>query len=135
MSPMIKVVVNYSPDQPRAEDGKFGEGSGSSGKAAPNEKDMQEIPDWIASKDSAKDQYSAAAAFEFAGFTGHYVRLSASSQRKVFGAVLFGKAKIKATADGIRSVKKVAFGQDFNDVNLTWPQVGEAIKAGKPINW
>jgi hypothetical protein len=61
--------------------------------------------------------------------------LTADSQRKVFGAVLFGKCLIHVHDTGINISRKVAFGTDFSDAELSWSRVEELMRAGRRLEF
>lgn len=89
-----------------------------------------EIPAW-AIDNRTPDRYTVAAAFELAELTGQWIRLTAASQRAVFGSKLFGKCKLKVDENGITSVRSVCFGTDFSDVILDWASVERCMTTGQ----
>jgi len=95
---------------------------------------FETIPAWAIDADSSKSRHTIAAAIELAELTGKWFRLTAASQRELFGHVLFGKCKMYVDHDGIRAVRSVCFGTDFTDVRLTWDDVERHMTNGtRPI--
>jgi hypothetical protein len=91
---------------------------------------MAEIPVW-AIDERTPDRYTVAAAFALAGFEGQWVRLTADSQRAVFGHNLFGKCKLMVDENGIMSVRSVCFGTDWSGVTLDWNGVERCMATGE----
>ena len=64
--------------------------------------EFTEIPSWAICTEQ-RDRYSIAAAFALAGLVGKSVRLTAKTQRALFGCNLFGKCSLtvdsKVTAE------------------------------------
>ena len=94
---------------------------------------MKTIPAW-ATDGAQRDRYTVAAAFQLADLTGRWVRLSADSQRAVFGLVLFGKCQMYVGDNGIRVIRSVCFGTDFSETRFDWADVEKYMAKGcKPV--
>lgn len=72
---------------------------------------VAEVPAWAAGNG---DFASVLTAFALAGLEGRWVRLSAETQRRLFGAVLLGRKAVKSDGSKISVFKTQAFGQDFD---------------------
>ena len=92
---------------------------------------FEEIPAW-AIDSSERSRYTIVAAFRLADLTDNKsVRLTAETQRNVFGAVLFGKCLITVGNEGIGVTRSVCFGTDFSGTNFSWERVEELMKEGR----
>lgn len=91
------------------------------------------VPMWAIDPDT-RDRHTIAAAFKLAGIEGQSVRLTAETQRALFGFVMFGKREIRVTADGISGSRSACFGTDFSSLSLSWEDVEHYIgKQTQPI--
>lgn len=87
---------------------------------------MTKIAEW--SQDSERmDRYSIAGAFVLNEIFDKWVRLSAESQRLVFGFVPFGKVEICACNEGILTSKSVCFGTDISSCSFSWDEVEKLV--------
>jgi hypothetical protein len=93
---------------------------------------FETIPDWAIDQHN-RSRHTIAPALQLAGLWAKHCRLTADTQRKLFGAVLFGKCEIFADDIGIRSYRKVCFGTDFSSVTLTWDRVEAAVANGRKV--
>src|SRR6185295_5583512 len=93
------------------------------------------IEPWMVDPEQRIDRHTIASAFELAGLWQNYARLTAASQRLVFGFVPFGKAAIYVGQDGIRAKKTVCFGTDCVVIELSWPQVEKMVASGRKPTW
>ncbi len=92
-----------------------------------------EIPDWAIDADE-RSRYTIASAFELAGLTDEWVRLTAETQRALFGFVLFGKCNLKVDANGIKVSRSVCFGTDFSTTTFDWNDVERCMAGGyRPV--
>ncbi len=83
---------------------------------------LETIPEWAIDA-SERSRYTVAAAFELANLTDKHVRLTAESQRAVFGVAMFGKCQLRVHAEGIAASRSVCFGTDFSTILMTWEDV------------
>jgi hypothetical protein len=90
-----------------------------------------DLPEWTVDLNSKPDRYSVAAAFHLANLSDKWVRLQAAAQRLVFGAVLFGKCKVKVDDNGIQVVRTVCFGTDFSCTTFSWAELERVIADGR----
>ncbi len=88
---------------------------------------FETIPEWAIDA-SERSRYTVAAAFELAGLTDKYVRLTAESQRAVFGVAMFGKCSIRVGTEGIGAYRSVCFGTDVSGIIMTWDDVERHMK-------
>lgn len=94
---------------------------------------FEEIPAW-AIEDGTRSRYTVATAFELAGVAGRWVRLTADSQRDVFGHNIFGKCKVKISETGIEVVRSVCFGTDWSGATIEWASLERYMATGeKPV--
>lgn len=93
---------------------------------------FETVPSWAIDA-TEKSRYTIAAAIELAGFTDKWIRLSAESQRQLFGVVMFGKANVMVTNKGISAYRSVCFGTDFSSTNLDWSEVEKHIANGTQV--
>lgn len=93
---------------------------------------FEEIPSW-AIDSTKRDRYTIAAAFELAGLMRKDIRLTAEAQRKVFGAVLFGKCRIYVSNHGINASRSACFGTDFSSIAVNWEEVEKKVATGEPF--
>ena len=94
---------------------------------------VETIPTWAIDPD-ARDRHAIATAFELAGMAGRWVRLTADTQRAMFGFVMFGRREIKCTADGIKGSRSACFGTDFSSIDLDWDEIEHYLaKQTQPI--
>jgi hypothetical protein len=91
------------------------------------------IPSW-AITDCKPDRYTVAAAFQLAGLTNKWVRLTADTQRAVFGHHLFGKCQIRVHNNGVEVIRSVCFGTTYSHVLLDWAALERYVTTGqRPI--
>lgn len=91
---------------------------------------FEEIPAW-AVEPADRSRYTVAAAFHLAGLTDKWVRLTAASQRLVFGAVLFGKCLMRATCNGLGISRTVCFGTDAVGIIFGWERLEKVMAEGR----
>ena len=82
-----------------------------------------------------RDRYSIISAASLAGIFGLTVRLTAGSQRLLFGSNMFGMKAITINNDGIGYSFKVAFGTDFVAGTIPWDDVERYIREGRKPNF
>ena len=92
-----------------------------------------DVPDWAVGPD--RSRYSIAATFTLCNAWKRHIKLSANSQRAVFGAYLFGKCSIVAHETGLTISKKVCFGTDFTAMRITWDELDVLIATGKALRY
>jgi hypothetical protein len=90
-----------------------------------------DLPEWVIDPNSRPDRYSVAAAFMLADLSDKWVRLTADSQRLVFGANLFGKCQLKVDDNGLKVTRKVCFGIDFVCTWFDWETLERVIADGR----
>lgn len=90
---------------------------------------FETIPEWAVCK-STRDRYSVGAAFMLAGFSNEWIRLTAESQRLVFGAVLFGKCQMRVANDGVHIQRMVCFGTDCSGTFFDWDALERQMALG-----
>lgn len=96
--------------------------------------EFKEVAEW--SIDPKRiDRHTIATAFALNNIFNKGVRLTAKSQRAIFGFVPFGKATILVNNSGISAVKKCCFGTDFNEIIKTWPEVEAMVKSKRKPSW
>jgi hypothetical protein len=91
---------------------------------------FESIPDWAIDQ-TQRCRHTIAPAFHLAGLFNRHCRLTADTQRKVFGLVFTGKCLVRVHDGGMNISRKVAFGTDFSDANLTWDRVEELMRANR----
>src|SRR5262245_49948918 len=91
---------------------------------------FETIPAWAIDPDR-RDRYTVATAFQLAGLTGRRVRLTAETQRAVFGHNLFGKCQVEVTETGISTHRSVCFGTDWSGITLDWARLEQLMATGE----
>ncbi len=91
---------------------------------------FETVPSWAVDSEG-HSRYTVAAAFELAGFTDKWVRLTAATQREVFGAVLFGKCNVRVNSEGLQADRSVCFGTDFSSLRLGWDDLEQVMASGR----
>lgn len=89
-----------------------------------------DIPPW-AIDTAERSRYTVAAAFRLAELSDVWVRLTAATQRAIFGAVLFGKCSIRCGTDGIHTSRTACFGTDFVATIIEWDGLERCMKTGQ----
>lgn len=100
-------------------------------------KDLVELPKW-AIDTTAKDGPGLCAAIALAGLENKWFYLSAASQKAALGFSVFGKKKIFSSYEKgkgwvVRTLRKVAFGTDWDIQTFTWDEVTKAARARKVL--
>lgn len=91
---------------------------------------LDTIPTW-AIDDQKRDRYTVAAAFQLAELTGKWVRLTAETQRAVFGANLLGKCEMLVEDEGIKVLRTACYGTDFSFSRFDWTRFEEVMAEGR----
>lgn len=69
-----------------------------------------------------------------AGLENKTFSLSADTQRKLLGSVIFGKRRIFVTPEGtVQSIVKIAFGMDYDYSEYTINDINKAIQNGSQL--